>query len=139
MHNLPHMRRSRQSRLNDSLQHLQLVLNRCPVSHPDHTTALTNLAYVCLQGYIRNGFQGINTIVSHFRDALALRPQHHPDHHLSLYNLATTLTWRHNKKRAVVDIREAARLYHELLLLCPKDTYLRSIAAGAASQSFIRL
>jgi hypothetical protein len=56
-----------------------------------------------------------------------------------LYNLATALTWRHNKKRAIADIREAAKLYHELLLLCPKDTYLRSIAEVSSDCKMILL
>ncbi|KAG1882472.1 hypothetical protein F4604DRAFT_1577384 [Suillus subluteus] len=109
------------SRLNDAVLHFQLVLYQCPVSHPDHAVALTNLAYAHLQGYIRKDLEDIDATTSFFRDALALRPQCHPDHPLSLYNLTEALTWRHNKKSTAADIREAAKLYHELLLLFGRE------------------
>ncbi|KAG1773712.1 CHAT domain-containing protein [Suillus placidus] len=123
--------RERVSHLKHAVRHFQLVLDQCPPSHPDHATALTNLAWAHLKGYIRNDLQDIDATISLFRDTLALRPQRHPDHSLSLYNLTEALTWRHNKKHTAADIREAAQLYHELLPLCPEGTYLRSIAAGA--------
>ncbi|KAG1830683.1 CHAT domain-containing protein [Suillus subalutaceus] len=129
--------RKRVSHLNHAVQYFQLVLDRCPVSHPDHATALTNLAYARLQGYIRNHLEDIDAITSLFRDALALRPQCHPDHPLSLYNLTEALTWRHKKKSTAADIREAAQLYHELLPLCPEGAYLRSIAAGANGVDYV--
>ncbi|KAG1785463.1 CHAT domain-containing protein [Suillus plorans] len=119
------------------MEHFQLVLNQCPVSHPDRATALTNLAWVHLKGYIRNDVQDIDTTTSLFRDALVLRPQHHPDHPLSLFILAVALSWRHNKTRIVGDIREAAKLYHELLPLCPEGTYLHSIAAGKKGVEYV--
>ncbi|KAG1877227.1 CHAT domain-containing protein [Suillus subluteus] len=125
------------SHLNDAVQHFQLVLDQCPVGHPDHATALTNLAYARLQGYIRNDLEDIDTTTSLFREALALRPQRHPDHPLYLYNLTKALTWRHNKKSTAADIRESAKLYHELLPLCPEGTYLRSIAAGANGVDYV--
>ncbi|KAG2094853.1 CHAT domain-containing protein [Suillus discolor] len=121
--------------LNDAMEHFQLVLNQCPVSHPDRATALTNLAWARLKGYIRNG--DIDTTTSLFRDALALRPQHHPDHPLSLYNLTEVLTWRHSRKSTAADICEAAKLYHELLPLCPEGTYIRSIAAGESGVDYV--
>ncbi|KAG1816835.1 CHAT domain-containing protein [Suillus subaureus] len=115
------------SHLNHAMQRFQLVLDQCPVSHPEHTTALTNLAWTRLIGFLRNDIQDIDTTTSLFRKALALRPQYHPDYSLSLYNLAIALTWRHHKKRSAADIREAAQLYHELLPLCTEGTYLRRI------------
>ncbi|KAG1847466.1 CHAT domain-containing protein [Suillus tomentosus] len=125
------------SRLNDAVEHFQLVLDRCPVSHPDHATALTNLAWARLSGYIRNDVQDIDATTSLFRDALALRPQPHPDHPLSLYDLIRALIWRHSKKGTVADIREAAQLYHELLPICPEGTYLHSIAAGKNGVDYV--
>ncbi|KAG2099241.1 uncharacterized protein F5147DRAFT_582752, partial [Suillus discolor] len=107
--------------LNDAVEHFQLVLNQCPVGHPDHAAALTNLASVLLKGYIQNDVQDIETTTSLFCDALALRPQHHPNHPLSLYNFTQALKWRHNKKETAGDICEAAQLYHELLPLCYRD------------------
>ncbi|KAG1806962.1 CHAT domain-containing protein [Suillus variegatus] len=118
------------SHLNNAVEHFQLVLDQCLVSHPDYATALTNLARARLEGYIQNDFEDIDATTSLFREVLALRPQPHPDHPLSLYNLTEALTWRHNKKRTAADIREAAQLYHDLLPLCPEGTYLRSIATG---------
>ncbi|KIK38781.1 hypothetical protein CY34DRAFT_808972 [Suillus luteus UH-Slu-Lm8-n1] len=120
--------RKRVFHLTAALQHFQLVLDRCPVNHPDRATALTNLAWARLIGYIQNDLQDIDMTISLFREALALRPQRHPDHLLSLYNLAKALIWRHKKKSTAADIREAAQLYHELIPLCPEGTYLRSIA-----------
>ncbi|KAG1857716.1 CHAT domain-containing protein [Suillus subalutaceus] len=115
------------SHLNHAMQRFQLVLDQCPVSHPDHATALANLAYARLAGYIRNHLQDIDTTTSRFREALVLHPQRHPDHPLFLYNLTRALIWRHNKKSTAADIREAAQLFHELLPLCPEGTYLRRI------------
>ncbi|KAG2159485.1 uncharacterized protein EDB93DRAFT_290536 [Suillus bovinus] len=125
------------SHLNNAVQHFQLVLDKCPVSHPDHATALTNLAWARLIGYSRDGLQDIDATTSLFRDALALRPQPHPDHPLSLYDLILALTWRHNKKSTVADIRESAQLYHEVLPLCTEGTYLRNIAAGGNGVDYV--
>ncbi|KIK35478.1 hypothetical protein CY34DRAFT_812102 [Suillus luteus UH-Slu-Lm8-n1] len=130
-------RRCRVFHLNAALQHFQLVLDRCPVNHPDHGAALTNLAYAHLQGYVHHDLQDIDTTTSFFREALALRPQGHLDHLLSLYNLTEALTWRHNNKSTDADIREAAQLYHELLPICPEGTYLRSIAAGTNGVDYV--
>ncbi|KAG1771902.1 CHAT domain-containing protein [Suillus placidus] len=125
------------SQLNTAVEHFQLVLDQCPVSHPDHAAALTNLAWARLKGYIRNDLQDIDGITSLFREALALRPQHHSDHPLSLYNLTEALSWRHIKKSTAADICEAAQLYHELLPLCPEGTYLRSIVEGPNSVDYV--
>ncbi|KAG2344813.1 TPR-like protein, partial [Suillus weaverae] len=105
--------------------------------HPDHATALTNLAWARLKGYIDNDLQDIDATISLFREALALHPERHPDHLLSLYNLTEALNWRHNKKNTAVDIREAAQLYHELLTMCPGGTCLRSIASGENGVDYV--
>ncbi|KAG2040824.1 CHAT domain-containing protein [Suillus americanus] len=118
------------SYLNHAVEHFRLVLDQCPISHPDRATALTNLAWACLVGYIRNDLQDIDPTISLFCDALVLRPQRHPDHPLSLYNLTKALIWRHNKTNTAADIREAAQICHGLLPLCPEGTYIRSIVAG---------
>ncbi|KAG1776389.1 CHAT domain-containing protein [Suillus placidus] len=132
-----YMIRRRVSHLKAAVQHFQLVLDQCPVSHPDHAAALTNLAWARLKGYARNDLQDIDATTSLFRKALALRPQHHPDHPLSLYILTEALTWRHNKKSTAADIHEAAQLYHELLPLCPEGTYFRSVAAGENGVDYV--
>ncbi|KAG1824297.1 CHAT domain-containing protein [Suillus variegatus] len=133
-----YVRRKTVSHLKRAVDHFQSVLDQCPVSHPDHATALTNLAWARLEGYMRNDVEDIDAITSLFRDALALRPQPHPDHPFSLFNIARALTWRHYKKNTAADIREAAQLHHELLPLCPEGTYLRSIAAGDGVDYVIR-
>jgi len=115
------------SHLNDAVQHFQLVLDQCPVGHPDHAAALTNLAYARLAGYIQNHLQDINTTTSLFHESLALRPQGHPDHAPSLYNLIRALIWRYNKESTTVYIHESAQLCCKLLPLCPEGTYLRDI------------
>ncbi|KAG2148375.1 hypothetical protein BD769DRAFT_1659899 [Suillus cothurnatus] len=50
------------SHLNDGSQHFQSVLDCCPVNHPDHAAALTNLTWARLQGYIQNNLQDIDTV-----------------------------------------------------------------------------
>ncbi|KAG2753046.1 hypothetical protein P692DRAFT_20723509, partial [Suillus brevipes Sb2] len=113
------------SHLYDAVKHFLLVLDQCPVGHPDRAAALTNLACARLEGYIQKDFQEVDTTTSLFRKALALpiltmqqfsptsrglalRPQCHPDHPYSLYNLSRALIWRHSKKSTAVDIRETA-------------------------------
>ncbi|KAG2127222.1 CHAT domain-containing protein [Suillus clintonianus] len=122
-----YMRHQRVSHLNGAVERFQLVLDRCPVDHPDHAAALTNLAYARLQGYIQNDLQDIDTTTSLFREALALRPQGHPDHALSLYHLTDALTWRYVKEPTAVYIHESLQLCYKLLPVCPEGTYLRSI------------
>ncbi|KAG2135415.1 CHAT domain-containing protein [Suillus clintonianus] len=126
-----YMTRKTVSRLNDALQHFRSVLHRCPVDHPDHAAALTNLARARLQGYIQNDLQDIDTTTSLFREALALRPQGHPNHTLSLFQLIFALTWRHNKERTAVFIHESLQLCCKLLPLCPEGIYLRSIGVDS--------
>ncbi|KAG0704971.1 CHAT domain-containing protein [Suillus ampliporus] len=125
------------SDLNDAVEPFQLVVERCPVGHPDRAAALTNLAWARLIGYIRNDVQDIDFITSLFREALSLRPQGHPDRPPSLYNLTEALTWRHNKTDTAADIRESAQIYHELLPLCPEGTYLRSTAEGENGADYV--
>ncbi|KAG1776668.1 CHAT domain-containing protein [Suillus placidus] len=127
------------SQLNTAVEHFQLVLDQCPVSHPDHAAALTNIAWARLQGYIQNDLQleDIDAITSLFREALALRPQRHSDNPLSLYNLSEALNWRHDKKSTAADICEAAQLYHELLPLCPEGSYLRSFVEGPNGVDYV--
>ncbi|KAG2067207.1 hypothetical protein BDR04DRAFT_1028337, partial [Suillus decipiens] len=115
------------SHLNDAVQHFQLILDQCPVDHPDHAAALTNLAVARLEGYIGNDLQDIDTTTSLLHKALALRPQGHPDHASSLYNLITALNWRYSKESTAVYIHESAQLCCKLLPLCPEGTFLHSI------------
>ncbi|KAG0704892.1 CHAT domain-containing protein [Suillus ampliporus] len=125
------------SDLNDAVESFQLVVERCPVGHPDRAAALTNLAWARLQGYIRDDVQDIDFITSLFRDALSLRPRGHPDRPSSLYNLTEALTWRYGKTDTAADIRESVQIYHELLPLCPEGTYLRSIAEGEDGVDYV--
>ncbi|KAG2340519.1 hypothetical protein BDR05DRAFT_1002512 [Suillus weaverae] len=80
------------SHLNDAVQHFQLVLDQCTVSHPRYAAALTNLAWTRLKGYVQNDLQNVNSITSLFCEALALHPQGHPDYPLSICHLAEALT-----------------------------------------------
>ncbi|KAG1729213.1 CHAT domain-containing protein [Suillus paluster] len=113
------------SHLDDAVNHFKWVVTQCPVGHPDHAAAITNLACAHLQGYICNYIQYIDTMIPQFRDALALRPQGHPDHPLSLYHLITALTWCYSKE-GTINIHETAQLCCKLLSLCPEGTHLRS-------------
>ncbi|KAG1763140.1 CHAT domain-containing protein [Suillus occidentalis] len=120
------------SHLDDAVKHFQLVLDQCPVGHPDRAAALTNLACARLEGYIQKDIHEVDTTTSLFREALALRPQPHPDHALSLYNLIQALNWHYRKEPAAVYIHESAQLCCKLLRLCPEGTYLRSIGLDSA-------
>ncbi|KAG2118410.1 CHAT domain-containing protein [Suillus clintonianus] len=126
-----YMIHKRVSQLNDAVERFQLVLDRCPVDHPDHAAALTNLAWARLQGYIQKNPQDIDAITSLFREALELRPQGHPDHALSLYHLIVALKWRWSKERATVYIHEFLQLCCKLLPICPEASYLRSIGVDS--------
>ncbi|KAG1841934.1 CHAT domain-containing protein [Suillus subalutaceus] len=125
------------SHLNDAIQHFQLVLDQCPVGHPDRAGALTNLTWARLKGYIQKDLQDIDCITSLFREALALRPQGHPDHPLYLYHLTEALNWRHDYQHTAADICESAQLHYELLPLCPEYTYLHSVAAGKNGVDYV--
>ncbi|KAG2109192.1 CHAT domain-containing protein [Suillus cothurnatus] len=126
------------SHLNDAIQHFQLVLDQCPVGHPDRAGALTNLAWARLEGYTQNDLQDIDSVTSLFREALALCPQGHPDHPLYLYHLTSALNWRYAKENFIAAyIHESAQLYCKLLPLCPEGTYLDSIAAGANGVNYV--
>ncbi|KAG2139216.1 CHAT domain-containing protein [Suillus clintonianus] len=120
------------SHLNGAVERFQLVLDRCPVDHPDHAAALTNLAWARLHGYIRNDLQDIDTTTSLFHEALALRPQGHPNHTLSLLHLILALNWRYSKERTPVFIHKSVQLCCKLLPLCLEGTYLRSIGVDSA-------
>ncbi|KAG2066828.1 hypothetical protein BDR04DRAFT_1233728 [Suillus decipiens] len=120
------------SHLNDAVQHFQLVLDQCPVDHPDHAAALTNLAVARLEGYIQNDLQDIDTTTSLLHKALTLRPQGHPDHVSSFYNPIRALNWRYSKESTAVYIHESAQLCYKLLPLCPEGTFLRSIGVDSA-------
>ncbi|KAG2344404.1 hypothetical protein BDR05DRAFT_183681 [Suillus weaverae] len=126
------------SHLNDAVEHFQLVLDQCPVGHPDRAGALTNLAWARLEGYIQNDNQDIGSITSLFREALALRPQGHPDHPLSIYHLGKALAWRYSKENfTAVYIYESVQLTCKLLPLCPEGTYLHGIMVGANGVDYV--
>ncbi|KAG1775482.1 hypothetical protein EV702DRAFT_431672 [Suillus placidus] len=125
------------SHLNAAVERFQLVLDQCPVGHPDHTAALTNLAYARLESYIQNHLQDIDTTTSLFREALALHPQGHPDHAFSLHDLIRALICRYIKEPTAVYIHESAQLCCKLLPLCPEGTYLRSIGVDSAVDQVI--
>ncbi|KAG2362158.1 hypothetical protein BDR07DRAFT_1071514 [Suillus spraguei] len=116
------------SHLNDAIQHFQLVLDQCPVGHPDRAGALTNVAWACLEGYIRKDFQDIDSITCLFQEALTLCPQDHLNHPLYLYHLTEALNWRYDYQHATTDICESAQLYCKLLPVCQEGTYLCSVA-----------
>ncbi|KAG1730513.1 CHAT domain-containing protein [Suillus paluster] len=126
------------SHLNDAVERFQLVLDRCPIGHPDHATALTNLAFAQLAGYVLKDFQDIESTTSLFHDAHALRPQDHPDRPLTLFYLTQALRWRHNNQHTTpADIWKSVQLCHQLLPLCPEGTYLHSIAVGNSGVDYV--
>ncbi|KAG1743742.1 uncharacterized protein EDB91DRAFT_1247225 [Suillus paluster] len=58
--------------IREKREHFQWVLGQRPVGHPDRAAALTNFAWVRLQGFIRKDSQEIESTTSLFRDAIAL-------------------------------------------------------------------
>ncbi|KAG2142408.1 CHAT domain-containing protein [Suillus clintonianus] len=132
-----YMTRKRVSHLNNAVKQFQSALDQCPVGHPDHAAALTNLAWARLQGYIRQDPQDIANITSLFREALALRPQGHPDCALSLHSLIRALNSCYSRERIAVYIHESAQLCCKLLPMCPEGSYLRSIGLDSAADYMI--
>ncbi|KAG2073862.1 hypothetical protein BDR04DRAFT_1049358 [Suillus decipiens] len=96
--------------LDDAMSYFELVLDQCPVDHPDHAAALTNLAWARLQGYIHKDLRGVYIATSLLCDALTLRPRGHPDRPVSLYYLTEALIWRYSYHATTVDIFKSAQL-----------------------------
>ncbi|KAG1823704.1 uncharacterized protein BJ212DRAFT_698844 [Suillus subaureus] len=119
------------SHLHDAVEHFQLVLDQCPVDHPDRAAALFNLASARLMGYVQKDLQDIDSSISLFREALTLRLQDHPDHIISLCYLADALIRRYFKEDTAVDLHESIQLSSKLLPLCPEGTCFRYIAVMA--------
>ncbi|KIK44723.1 hypothetical protein CY34DRAFT_603078 [Suillus luteus UH-Slu-Lm8-n1] len=123
--------------LHDAMNYFESVLDQCPVDHPDHAAALTNLACARLQGYIRKDFRGSYIVISLLSDALALRPRGHPDRPISLYHLTEALIWRYSYHATSADIYKSAQFCYELLLLCSEGSYLRNIAIGKNGVDYV--
>ncbi|KAG1888228.1 CHAT domain-containing protein [Suillus subluteus] len=123
--------------LDDAMNRFELVLDQCPVDHPDHAAALTNLAWARLQGYIHKDLRGIYIATSLLCDALALRPRGHPDRPVSLYYLTEALIWRYSYHATTVDIFKSAQLCYELLPLCSEGTYLHDIVIGKNGVDYV--
>lgn len=123
--------------LDDAMNYFELALDQCPVDHPDHAAALTNLAWARLQGYIRKDLRGIYIATSLLRDALALRPRGHPDRPVSLYYLIEALIWSYSYHATTVDIFKSAQLCYELLPLCSEDTYFRNMVIGKNGADYV--
>ncbi|KAG2139831.1 CHAT domain-containing protein [Suillus bovinus] len=113
------------SRLNNAVQHFQLVLDKCPVSHPDHATALTNLAWVRLEGYIRDDLQ--DTSIQLRREAMSLCSE---ERDIYLNNLAASLELRFEHQGNPNDLDEAISLHEEALRLCPVGHTSRDTSLG---------
>ncbi|KAG1799308.1 uncharacterized protein HD556DRAFT_1457785 [Suillus plorans] len=120
------------SHLHDAVQHFQFVLDRYSVDHPDHAEAFTNFAFTCLEGYMRDHLQDIDTTTSLFHQALALRSQGHSDHTLYPCDLIRGFIWPYGKESAAVYIHESTQLWCKLLPPCPGGSCLRSMHVDSA-------
>ncbi|KAG1906835.1 uncharacterized protein F5891DRAFT_1181151 [Suillus fuscotomentosus] len=116
------------SHLNDAVEHFQLVLDQCPVSHPDHATALTNLAWARLKGYIRNDLQDIDVTTSLFRNALALHGTYLRSIAAGKNGVDYVIGGCNNLPTDASD--EGIHLRRVVLELCPLGHQLRSSALG---------
>jgi len=101
------------------------VLDQCPDGHPQRAPALSNLAHVILCGFTKGVQTDIDYAISLFRSALTLRPQGHPDHPLSIFDLCKAYYQRYLHLQDHVGLREAVKLYTELLPKCPRGSYLQ--------------
>ncbi|KAG1893729.1 uncharacterized protein F5891DRAFT_1258341 [Suillus fuscotomentosus] len=124
-----YVRRKTVSHLSDAVDHFQLVLDRCSVSHPDHATALTNLAWARLQGYIRDDLQ---TSMHYFPLPRYPRIASAASSRSSLISIQShpSADLAPQQEKYCCRHPGSCQLYHELLPLCPEGTYLRIIAAG---------
>ncbi|KAG2342356.1 hypothetical protein BDR05DRAFT_990471 [Suillus weaverae] len=134
------------SHLNNAVQHFQLVLGQCPVSHPERATALTNLAWrysqertavsihesaqlyckllpLCPEGtYLRSiaaGADGVDYVIracTNFQKTYLMKS-------------------RLDYLGGLLDLNEAISLYEGVLSLCPvghtsRDFYLNNLATA---------
>ncbi|KAG0696809.1 hypothetical protein DFH29DRAFT_879140 [Suillus ampliporus] len=144
-----YMRSKSVSTLNDAVEHFQFVLDKCPIGHPDHAAALTNLALARLQGYICKDLQDIDSTTSLFRDALAFAELALPlstypppisgnphDSSMSsclsvprapIFGASRTMVL---KRGSIDDIDESIQLCRDSVSLCPGDAayYLSNLA-----------
>jgi tetratricopeptide (TPR) repeat protein len=111
--------------LDVALERFQEVLDLCPDGHPQRGAALSNLAHVILHGFSKGMQTDIDYVISLFRSALELCPEGHPDHLISILNLCEALHQRHLYLQDNANLREAVKLYLDLLPLCVDGSYLQ--------------
>ncbi|KAG1869954.1 CHAT domain-containing protein, partial [Suillus subluteus] len=125
--------------LNNAVKHFQLVLEQCPVGHPDRAAALTNLAWANfawarLNGYIPGDFQDVDSTSIHLRRVvLELYPpgnEHRPE---ELGLLTNALRSRFEQRGSIDDLDECIQRDREAVSLCSeghseRETYLNYLA-----------
>ncbi|KAG1753620.1 uncharacterized protein EDB91DRAFT_1077355 [Suillus paluster] len=142
--------------LNDAVQHFQLVLEQCPVGHPDCATALTNLVCGAYLRSITVGGIRVDYVIGacnkllkdasdegiHFRrivlELCPLGNQHRPR---ALDKLSQSLSIRFRRSGSIDDIDESIQLGREVVSLCPggysdRGIYLNNLAFSLSYYRF---
>ncbi|KAG1847676.1 CHAT domain-containing protein [Suillus subalutaceus] len=114
-----------------------------PPGHPDHHTALHNLAITLKIRYDNlDVSEDLDEAINLYRESLRLTRLDHPERHRNLYNLSSVLRSRFTKTQKNEDIEEAIRLCQESLEALPSlhpDRYFSYMRLQEAYSSRYRV
>ncbi|KAG1732626.1 CHAT domain-containing protein [Suillus paluster] len=134
---LARYRRTQNSRdLEQSIKHFERASDLCPVDHPCHPAALSNLATAKFISCQANGTHlDLDIPISLFQDALDLRPTGHPDRPFTQLHLAIALLSRFAKRGSQTDADMAEELLIEVLDVCYANSHVFRAALLAIETS----
>ncbi|KAF8433243.1 CHAT domain-containing protein [Boletus edulis BED1] len=121
---LSHYRKHGEKRdLEHSVAEFERALNNCPVDHPCHAAALSNLAMAKLiLCRVKDTIASLEIPIRLCCDALAARPVGHTDRPSTLVQLAAVHLARFEKQRDNVDGAQVETLLHEAMELSATDS-----------------
>ena len=102
--------------LERSIEQFECALDICPLDHPCHAAALSNLAkakFICCQ--VDDIDPTFGAPLTLFRGALGVRPVGHPDRPSTLIRLAVVHSERFKKWQHEVDAAQIEALLHEAI------------------------
>ncbi|KAG6376711.1 hypothetical protein JVT61DRAFT_1728 [Boletus reticuloceps] len=109
--------------LEHSVAEFERALNNCPVDHPCHAAAQSNLAMAKLILYqVKDTIGSLEIPIRLCRDALAARPVGHTDRPSTLVQLAAVHLARFEKQRDDADGARVEALLHEAMELSSTDS-----------------
>ena len=115
-----------------SIVAFQHVLDNCPLDHPYHAVAQSNLAmaqFTRCQADVSD--TSLDVPISLYHEVLAARPTSHPDRPSTLIQLARVHTLRFERKRDAVDAERAEGLLREAMYLSSAESHERKLAVSA--------